>query len=410
MNRNLFNLQIAQYSLLEKKKKADTINISNGIKCYLPELSIEGSSLQSSIPSKTSPASILNAGSGLNITVGDGKNLFNGELMAGYYYAKDFSITNTSSTTYRSLRITLPKGTYTLCFNIRCYILRELLDGAYAQVAYYTQYHTFTTTQDGDVGFTFTAYPTADWVSTNKVSIYEGTYSSTSLPPDGETKTVIFPETIKMAGLDDKIDILKMNHLENKVIYRENTVLYSITGDETITQYSTNPNIYGIALQKAQDNQYDSMALCSHFPSIYTDSASECFTLSGTSLALHNSTFASIDELKTFLQEQYNNGTPVQVLYIPETIIETDLSETEFGQELLSVVQPDGDMVVKASNSNNIITNIFVKYLTHSYYGSLPKITVIEVENNTGVGIEITAPDSSISSQTNTTGNTLIIN
>ena len=82
-------------------------------------------------------------------------NLFNGDLQKGYWInATDLG--QTSSEAFRSFKIFLPAGTYTLSFEINVNIVRLIADGTLTQnVGNNLTEYTFTTQTNNDVGFSF---------------------------------------------------------------------------------------------------------------------------------------------------------------------------------------------------------------------------------------------------------------
>ena len=107
-------------------------------------------------------------------------NLFNGDLQKGYWInATDLA--QTSSEAFRSFKIFLPAGTYTLSFEINVNIVRLIADGTLTQnVGNNLAEYTVTTQTDGDIGFSFrlTGTTQVPWDNSD-IMLNEG---STALP------------------------------------------------------------------------------------------------------------------------------------------------------------------------------------------------------------------------------------
>ena len=82
-------------------------------------------------------------------------NLFNGELQNGYWNTLE-TLAQTSSAVFRSFKIFLPAGTYTITFATNVNIVRLIADGAVTQnIGNNLTEYTFTTQTNDDVGFSF---------------------------------------------------------------------------------------------------------------------------------------------------------------------------------------------------------------------------------------------------------------
>ena len=82
-------------------------------------------------------------------------NLFNGELQNGYWSTLEI-LAQTSSAAFRSFKIFLPAGTYTITFATNVNIVRLIADGAITQnIGNNLTEYTFTTQTNDDVGFSF---------------------------------------------------------------------------------------------------------------------------------------------------------------------------------------------------------------------------------------------------------------
>jgi hypothetical protein len=140
-------------------------------------------------------------------------NLFNGDLQKGYWI-NTTDLGQTSSEAFRSFKIFLPAGTYTLSFEINVNIVRLIADGTLTQNAGNNlAEYTVTTQTDGDIGFSFrlTGTTQVPWDNSD-IMLNEG---STALPyepycykvpvtvtneMDTQTTNIYLPEQIKKVG------------------------------------------------------------------------------------------------------------------------------------------------------------------------------------------------------------------
>jgi hypothetical protein len=107
-------------------------------------------------------------------------NLFDGVLLAGVWDTAD-SRTSTDSNAYKSFKLNLPAGTYTISFAVAVNIVRLIIDGALMEnIENDITSYTVTTTTDNEVGFSFriTGTPHTPWDNSN-IMLNSG---STALP------------------------------------------------------------------------------------------------------------------------------------------------------------------------------------------------------------------------------------
>lgn len=105
------------------------------------------------------------------------KNRFDGTLLSGILSNNEFYCYEDTPGVFKSIKVYLEAGTYTISFGIPVNIVRSILDGTYAIVGYTNvTSHTFTVTTDGYVGFTFrdaTSISTL-WSDDTRIQIEEG--------------------------------------------------------------------------------------------------------------------------------------------------------------------------------------------------------------------------------------------
>lgn len=118
-----------------------------------------------------------------------GKNLLNpAEIVKGLYSSADFSMTSTSSDVYRSAKVYLKKGEYTISFGVNINIARLVKDEVYTSSFPATMNnissYTFTVESDGYFGISWrdTTSSSTVWDDTTPVQI-ESRSSATSYEP-----------------------------------------------------------------------------------------------------------------------------------------------------------------------------------------------------------------------------------
>lgn len=120
-----------------------------------------------------------------------GKNLFNGDLIDGILSSESFD--SYAMDDYKSLKIYLRKGTYTLSVNNVVYVARTILDGVYTISGIYLNdtVYTFTIDRDGYVGFSMRLDPATEWDDATKIQIEKGETATEYTP-------YIDPSTVKV--------------------------------------------------------------------------------------------------------------------------------------------------------------------------------------------------------------------
>lgn len=191
-------------------------------------------------------------------------NLFNGDLQKGYWInATDLA--QTSSEAFRSFKIFLPAGTYTLSFEINVNIVRLIADGTLTQnIGNNLAEYTVTTQTDGDIGFSFrlTGTTQVPWDNSD-IMLNSGT---TPLPyePYGyrvpvtvegknllPTTNIYLPDQIKMVGdeaeyvdyQEQKLHRVRKNLLQNTASSQtKNGVTFTVNNDGSVTCNGTASN------------------------------------------------------------------------------------------------------------------------------------------------------------------------
>lgn len=214
---------------------------------------------------------------------------------------------------------------------------------------------------------------------------------SVELNTNGTTTTIPIPSEVTLANgtvvpLEfNKVhlaDTLKIDTLAKKVIYTKNNGEYIFTGDEVISRNSTyeyNGHLLMIvrALNAKRTSSYSKDILCNYW--LGTD-ANKCVNNSKDITCCTNAnqvwfrvpynligatkenTSAEITELfRTFVKEKYNNGTPIKAICTCKPI-EYDLTNTDFGQELLKLAAPYGQDAILTLSSDLEVSGVSASY------------------------------------------------
>ena len=161
-----------------------------------------------------------------------GKNLFNGEVIAGIFGNATFYTYNQDP--YISIKVYLKKGTYTLSISDTVYMARTILDDTYRIVGVTLSpenQYTFTVNNDGYVGFSMRRNPSAEWDNATNIQIEEGiiaTEYAEYIDPSNTTvitcnknfwdsKNLTYPRTVSGVTID----------------YDPNTQIYTFNGTST---------------------------------------------------------------------------------------------------------------------------------------------------------------------------------
>lgn len=86
----------------------------------------------------------------------ESKNLFDGALLSGFYKNASFDLDTSAGTVYKSIKVYLVAGTYTVSFEHNVNIVRQILDSIYSEnIGSNIESYTFTTTTDTYFGISF---------------------------------------------------------------------------------------------------------------------------------------------------------------------------------------------------------------------------------------------------------------
>ena len=282
--------------------------------------SMKGNMSQSGTPTPSNPIYPVETGDKT-------ANLWNGTLINGYFEDTAFT-TGGNEDIFKSIKIYLTAGTYTISWGIMIRAVREVKDGVLRQNPFeYQDNWTITVNTDGYYGISFRNLTSTTWDNSVTIMINTGSTAKPYEPfgykipilSNGTTYPIYLSEPIRK--ISTYVDECPSTGTASRVIYKQ-----IFTGQEdwqlqSINQYdianfyirlSFNINIYN--------------GISSHFERQSTtiaNTTTEGFFLSSNPdtlfLRISSTTASTVTELKNWLAAQYANGTPVTVWYVLAT-------------------------------------------------------------------------------------------
>ena len=257
-----------------------------------------------------------------------GKNLFDGELLNGYFNNDISTIVGDDNAVYKSIKIKLTKGTYTLSFDKPICIIREIKDGTYAQKNETHSAYTFTVNTDGYYGVSFRdAVGMVEWTHTQAM-IEEGSTTTPYEPYKSNILTV--NEDVELRGIGEVKDELDLT--TGELTQRIGEII--LNGSETWTKGTNNSNDESSLFYTSSQNGKGGAGsvISNNFKSIdgYTiDYGTDGIYLDNSSdinIRISNSKLVSndVNGFKTWLQ---SNPTTIQYKIATESIKTVDLSD-----------------------------------------------------------------------------------
>ena len=197
--------------------------------------------------------------------------------------------------------------------------------------------------EDGDIGVTI-----------NDASVALKIANGLKAIPVTDASLATYTDASGQMWCADEIDLKRGVRIERtrKITFTGAEAIASLNLISTATYYRYNfklasPYIANVPNAKIYDG------LCSHYGKSSADDGYNAKGLNTTSIQYADINFyveySTIDDFKSFLAEQYDNGTPVEVLYRLATPIETTLTEAE----ILAYKSLLNEPVTTTSNGEN---------------------------------------------------------
>lgn len=272
---------------------------------------IKGQSNQSGTPSSQSPVDVNGVGERTG-------NLFDGTLLGGYYVSANYS-TSGDEDVFKSIKVYLPAGTYTFSWGKNVNVVRMIIDGTYSQ-GFSTNISSYIITSNTDdyVGISFrdTTSSSTAWDVTTPIMLNTG---STPLPyePYGIKIPISCGGTTTPVYLGE----VQTTRQIKKLVLTGSESEWGYVGEDA-TRY------FRLVIGNLNDN-IANMGVCSHYTqtAISSSTTNVGFTIinSGSQnkdyLAIRpdNAASTSLADFKSYLAQQYANGTPVTVWYVLAT-------------------------------------------------------------------------------------------
>lgn len=368
---------------------------SNSDTIKLNKIILSGNTIQDGTPSYNTPIPIQNSNDNGTVVTLQGKNLFdwsavkstqivieeNGRkiIMPIRTESNSNGYTGTGAT-FRQLFPRLKAGdTATLSFNSNAEIKKIYISTV---VVMWASGQTMTVTEDMldcAVAFygNYYAHGQTEQVIISDFQMELGT-TATAYEPYFN-KTVQIPSSVALPGgtslemrlakIGNTADSLAVSRSQNKVIYNQNIGLLTFTGTENILLQSVND--YGFAnFYVLLTSDISQGGLCNYFKSQSGSIAnikSEGFLLTSGTLYFRTNKYTIVEDFKTFLSGLYEGGNPLQFEYALKSPVEYDLSDTELGKSLLSLLSVNYTQTVIAKSDSTIpISEIYVDSI-HQY-------------------------------------------
>lgn len=245
----------------------------------------------------------------------NGKNLFDGELLQGYYTDSTMSTLTATTSNYRTIKIYLKKGNYTLSSSINLLIIRFITSQVYQsnpQGMNTTNNFTFEVENDGYISLAFRNENNETWDNSTNLQIEIGNIATdyeTYIEPT--TTNIYLDNPIRTVG--DEVEYI--DYSEQKQ-HRVRKNLYSST-TEWYLNNTDNPN--------AKNN---SSTIRIKTDIIEIDNNKSNVVMSGLPNILNILTYRFYDANKNSLGGNVDGNIPANALYVSVLCGGTNLSES----------------------------------------------------------------------------------
>lgn len=334
---------------------------------YLSDWVIKGNTVQNGTPTPQNPIQPSECGERTG-------NLFDGALLSGFYKNASFDLDTSGGTVYKSIKVYLVAGTYTVSFEHNVNIVRQILDGIYSEnIGSNIDSYTFTTTTDTYFGISFrlSQSSSTSWDNSN-IMLNTG---SQPLPyePYGIKIPILSNSTTTNVYLGE---VQSTRQIKKLVL--DGSENWDVVGMQ---------NIYGVSVSNSPIAAYTAQ-ICTHYTagSSWNDVVSNDnrFGISSpqNQLVVHYNSAGSTTNFKAYLAQQYANGTPVCVWYVLATpttgIVNEPLRKIgTYADEVSGITIP----VTAGENAIDVDTTLKPSEVSVNYHGWHPVQSVHEREN-----------------------------
>ena len=256
------------------------------------------------------------------------ENLFDGTLETGYFYNTDFDLTATDNPVFKSLKVYLPAGVYTLKWSVHVRAVREVNNGVLIQNPFEnSDTLVFQVNSDGYFGISFRNLSSTQWDNSATVMLNTG---STALPYEpygyklpitlgGNNYPVYLSEPIRK--INTYVDSVPSTGTASRLIKK-----LVLTGEEDwgeAARYGGYRFAFKIQSALQSDTTVGAKSYCSHLGLVgqgETYIKNQAYAISATAdllMTLNETT--RLADWKQWLADEYTNGTPVTIWYVLAT-------------------------------------------------------------------------------------------
>lgn len=268
----------------------------------------------------------------------DGKNHFDGTLLSGYYESNAFNLVGDGNV-FKSLKIWLKAGTYTISYGEQVKIVRQIADGVYRLLGEDTNKWTVTLSQDGYFGLSFRNETSTTWNTSTTIQIEKGNQPTAFEPYLGHLYQVQIGQTV-YGGYVDLVSGVMMATFGIVELDSLAWVKYSPSGGELkkymfVTTEVTNNGCNGTRTQSATNAISSNYQIVNRL-TIYNDTPLNGMSAESGALYIADTRIdANTTDVifKTYLSGAtlcYELATPITIQLTPQQI------ETLVGQNNLS--------------------------------------------------------------------------
>lgn len=256
------------------------------------------------------------------------------------------------------------------------------IDAASAKNKWYTFSKTSSVKSYGGFSIYMPNYDETSYVYIDLDSIYFQEENEAPLEPHFSPKTISIPSDVTLADgtvvplrfgkVDTYVDKLLVDKINNKVLYQEYTQSIKLNSNSNFGGYKWKLNEY--ALNNKNENIFEihnfpsqyyiaGKGYCNYFTKeIWYKARDNVFFVTDFLLLFRTNGIETLAEWKARIDELEANGTPLEVLVAKPTPIEYDLTDTDFGQELLKLAAPYGQDAILTLNSDLEVSGVSASY------------------------------------------------
>lgn len=176
-----------------------------------------------------------------------------------------------------------------------------------------------------NISLTKGTYPYEDFSGRNYISITEADLK-------GENAG-----SFSLNKLGEKTDVLSVDNVLKKAVYKKNTEIKVLTGNESWRGITDINGDGDIRFYTKITNGFTGIGLCSHF--VYDEDLSEAYTfrVEQDNLVFRLQGFVSLANWTSFIQGETQSGNPITILYAKNTETEYEITDQTVKNKLLSL-------------------------------------------------------------------------